>query len=149
MVNKRTYFDTTSIILLGLLVLLLVFSIPLFMNNSKINNMTKDLNVIEAFSTAANNNESDKTKLELYTMNGCGHCINFKTTWGEITTHPQMGRFAIEVGPSNSDYNDLCTKHNIRGFPHIQLTKNGMKISEYKGPRNVIDIYKWFKENVM
>ena len=55
MVNKRTYFDTTSIILLGLLVLLLVFSIPLFMNNSKINNMTKDLNVIEAFSTAAKN----------------------------------------------------------------------------------------------
>jgi len=177
MTNKNNYFDTTTIILLGLLVLLLVFSIPLFMNNSKINNITRDLDIIETFSNCGTkqhfaNKESfnklkkekianpipakvkegfttDDTKLELYTMAGCGHCVNFKTTWGKISTHPELGKFAVEIGPSNPEYEKLCSKHSIRGFPHIQITKNGMKLTEYKGPRTVIDIYNWFKNTVM
>ena len=190
MTNKNNYFDTTTIILLGLLVLLLVFSIPLFMNNSKIHNITRDLDIIETFSncnkqhfgnkepfsklkrkrqtdkfenpppphppqvmrTRTPINEkftTDDTKLELYTMAGCGHCINFKTTWGKISTHPELGKFAVEIGPSNPEYEKLCSKHSIRGFPHIQITKNGMKLTEYKGPRTVIDIYNWFKNTVM
>jgi len=177
MAVKNQYYDTTTIILIGLLVLLLVFSIPLFMNNSKINNITRDLYILETFSNCkehfkkkehftakkTKHHSHDKKdhlkkkiekfndgepKLELYTMNGCGHCINFKTTWGKIETHPELGKFAIEIGPNNPEYNNLCKTHNIRGFPHIQLTKNGMKISEYKGPRTVIDIYNWFKENI-
>lgn len=154
MTNKNNYFDTTTIILLGLLVLLLVFSIPLFMNNSKINNITRDLDIIETFKSdsnqnksASNQNENDK-KLELYTMDGCGHCVNFKTTWGKISTHPELGKFAVEIGPSSPEYEKLCSKHNIRGFPHIQITKNGMKITEYKGPRTVYDIYNWFINTV-
>ena len=186
MTNKNNYFDTTTIILLGLLVLLLVFSIPLFMNNSKINNITRDLDIIETFSNCGTkhkqhfaNKESfkelrlkkdkfanpiptnpipakvteefttDDTKLELYTMAGCGHCVNFKTTWGKISTHPELGKFAVEIGPSNPEYEKLCSKHSIRGFPHIQITKNGMKLTEYKGPRTVIDIYNWFRNTVM
>ena len=184
MTNKNNYFDTTTIILLGLLVLLLVFSIPLFMNNSKINNITRDLDIIETFSNCnkqhfsnkepfiklkrpkdkfvnphpplpkpvpvrKENFTTDDTKLELYTMAGCGHCVNFKTTWGKISTHPELGKFAIEIGPSNPEYEKLCSKHSIRGFPHIQITKNGMKLTEYKGPRTVIDIYNWFKNTVM
>tara|TARA_Y100000389_G_scaffold20285_1_gene17526 strand:- start:19 stop:570 length:552 start_codon:yes stop_codon:yes gene_type:complete len=183
MTNKNNYFDTTTIILLGLLVLLLVFSIPLFMNNSKINNITRDLDIIETFSNCNKQHFSNKelfsqlkrgkdkfanprpalvkskpikekfttddTKLELYTMAGCGHCVNFKTTWGKITTHPEIGKFAVEIGPSSPDYEKLCSKHSIRGFPHIQITKNGMKLAEYKGPRTVIDIYNWFKNTVM
>jgi len=187
MTNKNNYFDTTTIILLGLLVLLLVFSIPLFMNNSKINNITRDLDIIETFSNCGtkqhfsnkeqfaklkrgndkftnplplkviskpnNSNKegftTDDTKLELYTMAGCGHCVNFKTTWGKISTHPELGKFAVEIGPSNPEYEKLCSKHSIRGFPHIQITKNGMKLTEYKGPRTVIDIYNWFKNTVM
>lgn len=185
MTIKSNYFDTTTIILLGLLVLLLVFSIPLFMNNSKINNITRDLDIIETFSNcnkehfqnkkyghSSNNHnkkepfaklkhstqpakakierfENEDTKLELYTMEGCGHCMNFKTTWGKIKTHPELGKFAVEIGPSSPDYEKLCSKHSIRGFPHIQITKNGMKITEYKGPRTVVDIYNWFKNTVM
>ena len=196
MTTKSNYFDTTTIILLGLLVLLLVFSIPLFMNNSKINNITRDLDIIETFSNCnkqhfankkeqfankkdhfankkeqfankkeqfANKKESfaklkrrvkepfqdSDTKLELYTMEGCGHCVNFKTTWAKIKTHPELGKFAIEINPSNPEYEKLCSKHSIRGFPHIQITKNGMKVSEYKGPRTVVDIHNWFKNTVM
>jgi hypothetical protein len=180
MATKSNYFDTTTIILLGLLVLLLVFSIPLFMNNSKINNVTRDLDIIETFSNCSKqhfgnrkepfaklkresfsvakkpsmaavteNFQNADTKLELYTMEGCGHCMNFKTTWGKIQTHPELGKFAVEIGPSNPEYEKLCSKHSIRGFPHIQITKNGMKITEYKGPRTVVDIYKWFKNTVM
>lgn len=174
MAIKSNNFDTTTIILLGLLVLLLVFSIPLFMNNSKINNITRDLDIIETFSDCnkqhfGNRNkhfskkenfaklkrptkeqfQNDDTKLELYTMEGCGHCMDFKTTWGKIKTHPELGKFAIEIGPSNPEYEKLCSKHSIRGFPHIQITKNGMKVTEYKGPRTVVDIYNWFRNNVM
>lgn len=165
MAIKNNNFDTTTIILLGLLVLLLVFSIPLFMNNSKINNITRDLDIIETFSSCNKQHFGDRkepfaelkrpneqfqnTKLELYTMEGCGHCMNFKTTWGKIKTHPELGKFAIEIGPSNPEYEKLCSKHSIRGFPHIQITKNGMKITEYKGPRTVVDIYNWFRNNVM
>tara|TARA_B110000093_G_scaffold39984_1_gene42221 strand:+ start:2206 stop:2787 length:582 start_codon:yes stop_codon:yes gene_type:complete len=193
MANKNNNFDTTTIILLGLLVLLLVFSIPLFMNNSKIHNITKDLDIIETFSNCNKQHfgnkkihepfaklkkspthppprplphpprpppphpptkikerfVADDTKLELYTMAGCGHCINFKTTWGKIKTHPELGKFAVEIGPSSPEYENLCSKHSIRGFPHIQITKNGMKLTEYKGPRTVIDIYNWFKNTVM
>jgi len=184
MAIKSNNFDTTTIILLGLLVLLLVFSIPLFMNNSKINNITRDLDIIETFSNCnkqyfgnrkehfskkepfaklkrstnaaiptkamtMENFQNDDTKLELYTMEGCGHCVNFKTTWGKIKTHPQLGKFAIEIGPSNPEYEKLCSKHSIRGFPHIQITKNGMKVTEYKGPRTVVDIYNWFRNTVM
>lgn len=180
MTTKNNYFDITTIILLGLLVLLLVFSIPLFMNNSKINNITRDLDILETFSNCTKEHygnkyskehfgkklvknepfatlkrkkkeyfENNDIKLELYTMNGCGHCINFKSTWSKIKTHPELGKYAIEINPSNPEYEKLCSKHNIRGFPHIQITKNGMKLTEYKGARNVTDIYNWFTNNVM
>ena len=152
MVNKNSYFNSTTIILLGLLLLLLAISIPLFVNDNKVNNMYKQLDVIEQFYSKKRREKfenKDDTKLELYSMNGCHHCNKFKTTWGKISTHPELGKFAVEIGPSNHEYEKLCSKHSIRGFPHIQITKNGMKLTEYKGPRTVIDIYNWFRNTVM
>ena len=70
MTNKNNYFDTTTIILLGLLVLLLVFSIPLFMNNSKINNITRDLDIIETFSNCGSKTQhfANKESFSGYTI---------------------------------------------------------------------------------
>ena len=152
MVNKNSYFNSTTIILLGLLLLLLAISIPLFVNDNKVNNMSKQLDVIEQFYSKKRREKfenKDDTKLEFYSMNGCHHCNKFKTTWGKIKVHPELGKYAVEIGPESSDYDKLCRTHGIRGFPHIQLTKNGVKISEYKGLRNFEDIYKWVKNNLV
>lgn len=160
MVKKNSYFNSTTIILLGLLLLLLAFAIPLFVNDNKVNNMSKQLDVIEQFySKKLNKNKKSREKfenkpdsnykLEFYSMDGCHHCNKFKTTWGKIKVHPELGKYAIEIGPESPDYDKLCRTHSIRGFPHIQLTKNGVKISEYKGLRNLEDIYKWVRNNIV
>jgi len=155
MAKKNSYFNSTTIILLGLLLLLLAFAIPLFVNDNKVNNMSKQLDVIEQFYSKKrrekfeNKPHSDDYKLELYSMNGCHHCNKFKTTWGKIKVHPELGKYAIEIGPESPEYDKLCRTHSIRGFPHIQLTKNGVKISEYKGLRNLEDIYKWVRNNIV
>ena len=155
MAKKNSYFNSTTIILLGLLLLLLAFAIPLFVNNNKVNNMSKQLDIIEQFYSKKrrekfeNKPDPNDYKLELYSMNGCHHGNKFKTTWGKIKVHPELGKYAIEIGPESPDYDKLCRTHSIRGFPHIQLTKNGVKISEYKGLRNLEDIYKWVKNNLV
>tara|TARA_B110001450_G_scaffold218054_1_gene212338 strand:+ start:13 stop:651 length:639 start_codon:yes stop_codon:yes gene_type:complete len=200
MTNKNNYFDTTTIILLGLLVLLLVFSIPLFMNNSKINNITRDLDIIETFSNCnkqhfgtkkehfgtkkehfgpkkdhfgtkkehfGNKKEHESfselkreggvrnpLRIQLYTMSGCGHCDIFKNgedgkggEWSKIKRKFNGAGgvpLAVEINESNPKYDELVSRYGIKGYPHIQLTRDGKKLSEYSGSRTYSDIIKWY-----
>ena len=83
--------------------------------------MSKQLDVIEQFYSKKRKEKfenKNETKLEFYSMNGCHHCNKFKTTWGKIKVHPELGKYAVEIGPESPDYDKLCRTHGIRGF-HI------------------------------
>lgn len=128
--------NTTTIFLLGILIILIGVALYLF--------FIKDNNGKETFN---NKPIHENLKLEFFSMKGCGHCENFKSIWKDIEKS-EIGSYTIHIGPDDPDYNNKCKQYSIRGFPHIQLTKNGVKISEYSGARNLISIINWFKENL-
>lgn len=73
----------------------------------------------------------------------CGHCKRLAPTWEEL------GRkfFANEnvhiakVDCTNNTSKQLCYEQEVDGFPTLYLYRNGRKVSEYNGPRNLDDLY--------
>ena len=130
--SNNDFFDnTTTIVLLGILIILIGIAIYMFVLDSP--------PLIDNFS---NNNGY---KLEFFSMDGCGHCEDFKPIWHNIEKN--LNGYALHIGPNNPNYNNLVEKFNIGGFPHIQIVdKNNIKISEWSGPREVSSIVNWFKK---
>ncbi|XP_047349367.1 thioredoxin domain-containing protein 5 homolog [Vespa velutina] len=73
----------------------------------------------------------------------CGHCKRLAPTWEEL------GRkfFANEnvhiakVDCTLNTSKQLCYEQEVDGFPTLYLYRNGRKVSEYNGPRNLDDLY--------
>lgn len=80
--------------------------------------------------------QDNKPTLFLCYANWCGHCIRFKPTWDKIkrTLSSNKDVHVVEV---EYDFIGLLprTLQNIRGFPTIQIVKNGRVAKEYQGDR--------------
>ena len=128
--SNNDFFDNTfTVLLLGLLIILIGFSIYMFIIDSP--------TIIDTF----NNNTY---KLHFFSMTNCGHCEDFKPIWYEIEKNLQG--YTLHTDPNNPNYNNLVEKFNINGFPHIQIVDQyNNKISEWSGPREVSAIVNWFK----
>lgn len=73
----------------------------------------------------------------------CGHCKRLAPTWEEL------GRkfFANEdvhiakVDCTLNTCKQLCYEEEVDSFPTLYLYRNGRKVSEYNGSRNLDDLY--------
>lgn len=79
----------------------------------------------------------------------CGHCKRLAPTWTELNHKLKDSSVArvARVDCTQSGSKDLCNQQEVEGFPTLLLYRNGEKISEYNGPRNVEDMYQFLAKH--
>jgi len=65
----------------------------------------------------------------------CGHCRKLAPTWDELGNKEQKTFNVAKVDCTTSK--DLCTKHEIRGYPTLKLFIDGKHKADFKGPRQI------------
>lgn len=102
----------------------------------------QDLPVLEL--TAKGFTEEIKTGLsfvEFYSP-WCGHCKRLAPTW-ELLGKKFQSKTDVKIGkvdctlPENREF---CNEQEIEGFPSLFLYKDGQKVSEYSGSRDLDDL---------
>jgi thiol-disulfide isomerase/thioredoxin len=77
----------------------------------------------------------------------CGHCQRFKPTWEKVKKTLATNK---DVNVVEVDYAHISllpkSLQNIRGFPTIQIVKNGRVSKEYPGDRTHDDVVKFASE---
>lgn len=80
-------------------------------------------------------------KIILYHANWCPHCINFLPTWKKLKSELKQIGSGIQCEDYEQTANEqLCDERGIKGYPTIHLEKEGGKIEEYEGSRELKDI---------
>lgn len=73
----------------------------------------------------------------------CGHCKRLAPTWEELGKKffGNDNVNIVKVDCTLDASKQLCDEQEVDGFPTLYLYKNGRKISEYNGSRNLEDLY--------
>ncbi|KAL0274509.1 UNVERIFIED_CONTAM: hypothetical protein PYX00_002608 [Menopon gallinae] len=73
----------------------------------------------------------------------CAYCKRLAPTWNELSKKilgiSNVRLVKVDCTLENSK--ELCNEQEVEGFPTLFLYKNGKKISEYIGSRNLEDLY--------
>jgi len=86
--------------------------------------------------------KSGITFVEFYSP-WCGHCKRLAQTW-ELLGKKFLNRDGIKIAKidcTQTDNREFCNEQEIEGFPSLFLYKDGQKISEYRGSRELDDLY--------
>ncbi|XP_011159540.1 thioredoxin domain-containing protein 5 homolog [Solenopsis invicta] len=73
----------------------------------------------------------------------CGHCKRLAPTWEELGKKffGNENVNIVKVDCTLDVSKLLCNEQEVDGFPTLYLYRNGRKISEYNGSRNLDDLY--------
>ncbi|KAL6255752.1 hypothetical protein P5V15_012995 [Pogonomyrmex californicus] len=73
----------------------------------------------------------------------CGHCKRLAPTWEELGKKffGNENVNIIKVDCTLDVSKQLCNEQEVDGFPTLYLYRNGRKVSEYNGSRNLEDLY--------
>jgi len=71
----------------------------------------------------------------------CGHCKRLAPTWEQLAESYE-GNAAIKIGHVDCTADDnlnraLCDSEGVNGFPTLNIYKNGKKVEEYSGKRDL------------
>ena len=132
MVNKYSNSPTLIIILLLLIVLLFIIIIIYLVKIAKTR---------EYFESS-----KDKTFVYCY-MDGCPHCESTHPEWENLEQSWDNNNIELRKVENKEDP-ELMRKHDVKGFPtFLMLDKNGNKIDEYNGERNIEGFNNFLKFN--
>ncbi|KAK2578309.1 hypothetical protein KPH14_002584 [Odynerus spinipes] len=73
----------------------------------------------------------------------CGHCKHLAPTWEELGKKffANENVHIAKVDCTLNTSKQLCYEQEVDGFPTLYLYRNGRKVSEYNGSRNLDDLY--------
>ncbi|XP_048730361.2 thioredoxin domain-containing protein 5-like [Ostrea edulis] len=78
----------------------------------------------------------------------CGHCKRLAPTWEELSK--EMARYPIvtiaKVDCTHSS--NICKQNGVRGYPTMILFKDGQKVADYTGSRNIGDLVEFMLEHI-
>lgn len=81
----------------------------------------------------------------------CGHCKRLAPVWEEFAKkvhQPQPGLLdPMVVKVDCSQYKQFCQKFGVRGYPTLQLLKDGKKVTEYTGARDEQSLMSFLNEH--
>lgn len=75
----------------------------------------------------------------------CGHCKRLAPTWDELNKKfiANDNVNILKVDCTLEASKQLCNEQEIEGFPTLYLYRDGRKITEYNGSRNLDDLYEY------
>lgn len=75
----------------------------------------------------------------------CGHCKRLAPIWKDLgkkfLTNENVN--IVKVDCTLDVSKDLCNEQEVEGFPTLYLYRDGLKVSEYNGARNLDDLYEF------
>ncbi|XP_071097798.1 thioredoxin domain-containing protein 5-like [Haliotis cracherodii] len=76
-----------------------------------------------------------------------GHCKWLAPVWEELSKK-FVGAEDVHIAKVDCTVQeDLCKKHEIRGYPTLILFNNGVKITDYNGDRYLDSLYSFVEQN--
>merc|ERR1712110_760591 len=81
----------------------------------------------------------------------CGHCKRLAPTWEELAAkYAENDDVTIAKVDCTADGNvnkELCDGQDVKGFPTLNIYKDGKKITEYNGKRGLDELDAFVKEH--
>ena len=75
----------------------------------------------------------------------CGHCKRLAPIWKDLgkkfLTNDNVN--IVKVDCTLDVSKELCNEQEVDGFPTLYLYRDGLKVSEYNGARNLDEIYEF------
>ncbi|XP_003700431.1 thioredoxin domain-containing protein pretaporter [Megachile rotundata] len=73
----------------------------------------------------------------------CGHCKRLAPIWEDLAKKFQDNEEVkiIKVDCTLDASKELCNEQEVDGFPTLYLYRDGLKVAEYNGARNLDDLY--------
>lgn len=75
----------------------------------------------------------------------CGHCKRLAPIWEDLgkkfLTNEDV--HIIKVDCTLDASKELCNEQEVDGFPTLYLYRDGLKVAEYNGARNLDDLYEF------
>lgn len=67
----------------------------------------------------------------------CGHCRNLAPTWTDLARKVPNAKIAkVDC----TEHENLCTNNEVQGYPTLVIFKDGKRIEEYNGSRDLDDL---------
>ncbi|GAB1225258.1 hypothetical protein ENUP19_0248G0028 [Entamoeba nuttalli] len=73
----------------------------------------------------------------------CSHCIALQPVFEALADEYKSKMSFIEINCVK--YEEFCLDKGIRSFPELRMYQNGIKISEYEGPRDLTNLGRFIR----
>lgn len=97
--------------------------------------------------------DEKKSTLIFFRASWCGHCQRFKPVWDEFVKecndsdkYNQIDILELDI--DKEDSKPLMEKHNVRGFPHVVLTKDNEPDQVFKRNRTKEELFAFLDESL-
>lgn len=78
----------------------------------------------------------------------CGHCKRLAPTWEELSK--EMARYpVVTIAKVDCTFStNICKENGVKGYPTLILFKDGQKVTEYTGSRDLGDLVEFMLEHI-